>query len=151
RQSLAAADAKAASADLDPWIALARNARRDREARLLLLPLLAQPRQGDGALAAAVRADPRAARRPLSAAPHGNPDVGLRWRDRCASAGRGQGRRVVLPQELPEGPSAPRGPPAHLRSRHPLHSARRLPQLPEILRSDLAAPRRCRELGRPEA
>ena len=46
----------AASADLDPGLALARHAGRDRQARLLLFPLLAQPRQGDRALAAAVRA-----------------------------------------------------------------------------------------------
>ncbi len=50
-----------------PGLALARHAGRDRQARLLLFSLLAQPRQGDRALAAAVRANPRRARRPLPA------------------------------------------------------------------------------------
>ncbi len=49
RQSVAAADPEAASADLDPRLALARHAGRDRQARLLLLPVLAQPRQRDRA------------------------------------------------------------------------------------------------------
>ena len=55
RQSVAAADAAAASADLDSRLALARDAGRDRQARLLLFPVVAQPRQGNRALAAAVR------------------------------------------------------------------------------------------------
>ena len=67
--------------------------------------------------------DPRGARRPLQAVAHGHPDVGLCRGDRRAGAGRGQGGRLVLPQELPQGPSAPRRPPAHLRAGHPLHPA----------------------------
>ena len=52
-QSVAAADPEAASADLDSRLALARHAGGDRQARILLFPVLAQPRQGDRALAAA--------------------------------------------------------------------------------------------------
>ena len=62
-----------------------------------------------------------------TAVAHGHPDVGLCGGDRRAGAGRSQGRRLVLPQELPQGPSAPRRPPAHLRARHPLHPAGGIP------------------------
>ena len=140
RQSVAAPHAAAASADLDPGLALDRDPGQDRPARLLLLPLLAQPWQGNGEIAAAVRQDAGGARRPLRAVPHGHPAVGLCGRDRCAGAGRGEGRRVVLPQELPQGPPAARGPPTHRRAGHSLHPARGVPQLSEILRS---RPRRC--------
>ena len=56
RQSVAAADAAAASADLDSRLALARDLGADRQARLLLFPVVAQPRQAKRARSqAAVR------------------------------------------------------------------------------------------------
>ncbi len=69
--------------------------------------------------------DPRRARRPLRPVSHGHPDVGLCGGDRRAGAGRSQGRSLVLPQELPQGTPAARGPPAHRRAGHPLHPRRR--------------------------
>ena len=62
-------------------------------------------------------------------------------RNRCAGADGSQGRRLVLPQELPQGTSAARRPHAHLRAGHSLHSPVRIPQLSEILRSQRAAAR----------
>ena len=46
----------------------------------------------------------------LSSVPHGHPSVGLCCRDRRAGARRGARGRVVLPQILPQGASAARGP-----------------------------------------
>ena len=78
---------------------------------------------------------------------HGHPAFGLCGGDRRASASRGQGRNLVLPQELPQGTPAARGPPTDRRAGHPLHPALGVPQLSEILRPHDAAARRRRERG----
>ena len=56
---MAAADADTASADLDPELALDRNLGQHRQARLLLLPVVAQPRQRNREIAGAIRQDSR--------------------------------------------------------------------------------------------
>ena len=151
RQSVAAADAAAASPGLDPELALDRDLGQHRQARILLFPLLAQPRQRNGEVAGAVRQGARRAGQPLRSLQDGYPHVRPCRRHRCAGAGRSQGRRLVLPQELPQGTPAARRPHAHRRAGHSLHSPVRIPQLSEILRSQRAAARRRRELERPAA
>src|SRR5947207_3209414 len=79
-----------------------------------------------------VRQDPGRARRQLRPVPHGHSALRLCRRDGCAGARRSQGRRLVFPQELPQGSPSPRRPPAHFRAGHPLHSAGRFPQLSEV-------------------
>src|SRR5665213_3554153 len=108
RQSVAAADAAPASADLDTRFALAGYARTDRPSRLFLFPVVAQPRQGNCEIGRPIRQSARAARLVLSARSHGYPAVDLCRADRPAGAGRIARRNLVLSQELPEGSPAPR-------------------------------------------
>ena len=75
-----------------------------------------------------IQQDPAGRRQPLRSVPHGHPDVGLRLGDRRAGARGGARGRLVLPQELPEGPSAQLpGPLDDLRAWRAERRGRRLP------------------------
>ena len=73
------------------------------------------------------------------------------WRRPTRRRGRKPRRSLVLPQELPEGTPAARGPPAHRRAGHSLHRAVRVSQLSPVRRSDRSAARRRRGLERSRA
>ena len=99
-----------------------------RQARPLLLPVVARTRRRDREGAGGIQQDPGGRRQPLRSVPHGHPDVGLCLGDRRAGARGGARGHLVFPQELPEGASAQLpGPLDDLRASGSERGGRRLP------------------------